>query len=179
MNKNLPELPFKVKIASPCPARWEDMGGDHRVRFCDHCRKNVYNLSAMSAAEAGELLQSRGGNLCARIFQRADGTILTEDCPVGVARYWGRLKALAAAGVASIVLACATAFAISENRDDNENHTQGTIVSAARGAVDKARKWFGIKPPQPQRALMGSICVATPAPSPNANQTPLPPVPAK
>src|SRR5579862_1949596 len=118
MKKNQPEpsspslaaLPFQIKIAKPCPARWADMGGDDRVRFCDHCRKNVYNLSAMSASEATELLQSRGGDLCARIYQRADGTVLTEDCPVGVAGYWRRLKTLVASGLALILVGCASAF---------------------------------------------------------------------
>src|SRR5262249_10788550 len=36
-----------VRIASPCHARWEDMVGNDRARFCGQCRKNVYNFSAM------------------------------------------------------------------------------------------------------------------------------------
>ena len=81
-------LPFNIRIASPCPARWEDMGGNDRVRFCDHCRKNVYNLAGMSPADAAALLEATKGRLCARIYQRADGKVLEEDCPVGVARQW-------------------------------------------------------------------------------------------
>src|SRR5579859_691193 len=114
-------LPFQLKIATPCPARWEDMGGDDRVRFCDHCRKNVYNLSAMSARDATALLEAKGGNLCARMFQRADGTILTEDCPVGVARYWRQLKALVAGCAATILVGCASAFAISGRDGGNDD----------------------------------------------------------
>ena len=41
-----------VKVASPCPADWDRMIGDERVRFCGQCELNVYNLSAMSEAPA-------------------------------------------------------------------------------------------------------------------------------
>jgi hypothetical protein len=44
----------------------------------------VYNLSGMSRVEAESLIQSKEGSLCVRFFQRADGTIITDDCPVGL-----------------------------------------------------------------------------------------------
>ena len=179
---NKPELPFKLKIASPCHARWEDMGGDDRVRFCDHCRKNVYNLSAMTAGDATALLEAKGGNLCARMFQRADGTVLTEDCPVGVARYWGRLKALVAGGVATILVGCASAFAIS-GRDGSYDRDK-RISIATRNATDKVKNWLGIKQPvNPGSLTMGSVCVSVPAPQPvqptlgKVRVTPNPPTP--
>jgi hypothetical protein len=167
---NKPELPYQIKIATPCPARWEDMGGDDRIRFCDHCQKNVYNLSAMTTRDATALLESKSGNLCARIYQRKDGTVLTEDCPVGVARYWGRLKALAAGGVAAILLGCATAFAIADDRDKDSDNEESRIVTVAQNASDKVKKWLGIKPAAqptlPTRVTMGMVCVSTPAPKP-------------
>src|SRR5688572_5083696 len=73
----------RVEIASPCPAKWDDMVGDEKSRFCSQCNLNVYNLSAMSEAEAERLIIEKEGNLCARIYRRADGTILTRDCPLG------------------------------------------------------------------------------------------------
>jgi len=80
------QLPIlqRVEIASPCPARWADMAGDDRVRFCEQCSLHVYNLAAMPAAEAETLIRRTEGRLCARVYRRADGTILTSDCPVGV-----------------------------------------------------------------------------------------------
>ncbi|HLK58799.1 MAG TPA: hypothetical protein VKU00_19660 [Chthonomonadaceae bacterium] len=75
-----------VKVASPCPAAWsamESIEGD-RVRFCNGCKKNVYNLSAMTQSEAEGLLRAHEGHLCIRYYQRRDGTVLTADCPVGV-----------------------------------------------------------------------------------------------
>ena len=76
----------RVQVASPCPARWDEMDGDDRSRFCHQCNKHVYNFAAMSEAEANRLLEATEGGLCGRIYRRADGTILTSDCPVGVAR---------------------------------------------------------------------------------------------
>jgi hypothetical protein len=74
----------RVQVASPCPVRWDSMRGDNRKRFCDQCRLNVYNLSAMTREEAAELVLRAEGRFCAGFYRRADGTILTRDCPVGL-----------------------------------------------------------------------------------------------
>ena len=73
-----------VRIASPCRADWDKMQGDERVRFCGTCAKNVYNLSSLSRKEAEKLIQEKEGQLCVRFYQRADGTMLTDNCPVGL-----------------------------------------------------------------------------------------------
>src|ERR1041385_6718258 len=73
----------EVRIASPCHAAWYAMTGDHRARLCDSCRRHVYNLSAMEVEEAAALIEKTEGQICIRLFRRADGTVLTEDCPVG------------------------------------------------------------------------------------------------
>ncbi|MGZ3438637.1 MAG: hypothetical protein ACXVDD_03950, partial [Polyangia bacterium] len=66
-----------LRIATPCSADWDEMAGDERVRFCGKCEKNVYNLSAMTR-EAGEaLVREKEGRMCVRMYQRADGTVLT------------------------------------------------------------------------------------------------------
>lgn len=93
----------RIRIASPCPARWEDMAGDERRRFCGQCRLDVYNLSAMTRAEATALVSGAEGRLCAGFFRRADGTVLTRDCPVGLRA----ARAAAAAGLRRIGAAAA------------------------------------------------------------------------
>lgn len=72
-----------IRIASPCSAKWEQMKGDDQVRHCPECDRNVYNLSAMTEREAEQLIAAHTERLCARFYQRADGTILTQDCPSG------------------------------------------------------------------------------------------------
>lgn len=73
-----------VRIASPCPKKWEEMVGDERTRFCSHCQLNVYNFSAMTQTETEAFLMKAEGRVCGRFYQRADGTMLTQDCPVGL-----------------------------------------------------------------------------------------------
>src|SRR3954465_5748427 len=82
-SRSLPLLD-RVFIASPCHASWEAMTGDERARFCQSCEKTVYNLSAMTSKDAEALLAEHGEKACVRFYRRADGTVMTSDCPVGV-----------------------------------------------------------------------------------------------
>jgi hypothetical protein len=92
-----------VKVASPCPADWDRMIGDERARFCGQCELNVYNLSAMSTLEAESLIARTEGRLCVRYYRRKDGSIITQDCPVGLRRLKQRAARIKRA-VASLVL---------------------------------------------------------------------------
>ena len=89
-----------IRLAFKCPQRWEDMVGDDRVRDCRGCNKQVFNLSAMTRADAEALLEARGVAPCVRFFRRADGTVMTSDCPTGQRRGGRRLAMVAAAGSA-------------------------------------------------------------------------------
>ncbi len=90
-----------LNVASPCSEKWTDMPGDERVRACDKCKQNVYNLSALTRAEAEALIVERNGRMCVRYYQRADGTILLADCTVGK-RNKRVVRAIAAGIAASI-----------------------------------------------------------------------------
>ena len=80
-------------IAAPCPVSWEKMRGDDRVRFCDQCQQHVYDLSEMTTAEALELIRRNDSRLCVQLYRRADGTVLTSDCPVGLRwKLWKKLR---------------------------------------------------------------------------------------
>src|SRR5687767_8551316 len=92
------QSPLKnIRIASPCSADWAGMIGTERKRYCGECKLNVYNLSGMSAKEAEGLLTQSEGRLCVRYFRRADGTILTKNCPVGWAKVKERMSRVATA----------------------------------------------------------------------------------
>jgi hypothetical protein len=100
----------RVSIASPCPADWDEMPGTDQVRHCSQCNKNVYNLSAMTRREAEALLQETEGRLCARFYRRADGTILTENCPAGLRAIGRRVSRFAGAALSAVAaLSSATA----------------------------------------------------------------------
>jgi hypothetical protein len=63
----------------------------------------------MTTSEAGILLQrgtATGAMPCMQLYRRADGTIITDDCPVGLRRVrdqWRRMRATAAAALALLV----------------------------------------------------------------------------
>jgi hypothetical protein len=90
----------QIRVASPCNARWEDMTGDERARFCGSCCKNVYNLSAMTRAEIVTLIHEKEGNFCGRFYRRHDGRLITADCSEGRRRRRNR-----------VLQACQSAFA--------------------------------------------------------------------
>ena len=102
MGKKLPVIDEsfldRVGVATPCNAAWSDMKGDARVRRCGECRLDVYNLSAMTRAEAAAFITRRsrtrswGARTCVRLYRRGDGTLLTQDC-------WERLRAARRRGV--------------------------------------------------------------------------------
>jgi TonB family protein len=71
----------QIDVAAPCGERWDDMRGDERVRVCERCDQRVYDLSALSRAEAERLVAGAGGAVCVRFRRRADGTVVTRDCP--------------------------------------------------------------------------------------------------
>src|ERR1700742_3001033 len=91
-----------LKIASPCSQDWNAMLGDDRKRYCGECKLNVYNLSGMSKTEAEKLIMNSEGRLCVRFYTRTDGSVSTEDCPVGWAKVKQRTRAYVTAAASLI-----------------------------------------------------------------------------
>ncbi|MFI5105952.1 MAG: carboxypeptidase-like regulatory domain-containing protein [Terriglobales bacterium] len=109
-----PEISLsQLRVASRCPAKWEEMAGDERVRHCAECDLNVYNLSAMTERQVQQLVaESRTAQrrLCARFYRRSDGTMITQDCPRGL-RAAGLRVARMAAAILSALMSVSTASA--------------------------------------------------------------------
>ena len=100
-----------VRIAAPCAASWERMPGDDRVRHCGSCDLNVYDFAEMTEGEVRALLERAGGRLCARLYRRADGTLLTKDCPTGLRALRRRVSRISAAAVAALLSVAPASFA--------------------------------------------------------------------
>ena len=114
--RHLPLLD-NLHIAAPCSADWSRMTGDARVRFCGSCENHVYNLSDMTRSEAEALLVEKEGKLCVRYWQRTDGTVLTADCPTGVATRRRKRRVMAATfSAVSAVAAAASVFGARSHR---------------------------------------------------------------
>jgi hypothetical protein len=152
-----------VRIASPCDARWEDMTGDERTRRCAQCALDVHNIAAMTRAEAEALIARHlgpggdGSRLCAQIYRRADGTILTRDCPVGLAavRVKARRALARVAGAIAAVIAGGVAVVGADRIADHAN-AGGWIARARLRAAEPFASVRAalIAPPPP---LMGQM----------------------
>ena len=106
-----------ITIATPCKADWSKMTRmteDDRVRECGDCNKRVYNLSEMTREQAQALIIAHDGDLCARYYQRADGTIILKDCEIGIAAR--RRQKWIAAGAAVFLAGSAGAAAMALHR---------------------------------------------------------------
>ena len=150
-------------LAKPCSAKWDDMPGDERARHCGACKLNVYNFAEMTRAEIEKLLIEKEGKVCGLLYKRPDGTVLTKDCPVGLARIRRRVALLSGALAASIFLAAGTVLA-----------RVGLTQSNGEAPAKAVKDWLVKKQLPPQKlAVPGGICIAPPT------TTPLPvPVPA-
>ena len=100
----------RLRIAEPCQAGWEGMAGDERVRHCTLCSLNVYNFAEMTRDEVRALILRTEGRVCARLYRRADGTVITRDCPTGMRAMRRRASRVAAALIAALCSLPAFAF---------------------------------------------------------------------
>ena len=117
-----------LKVASPCSANWNEMVGNERQRHCGDCQLNVYNLSGMTRPEAENFLINAEGRVCVRFFKRADGTVLTKDCPVGWQAIKCRVSKMATA-FASLIFAALGGIGVSNYfAKVSEPHTMGTMM---------------------------------------------------
>jgi hypothetical protein len=118
----------ELSIAAPCRASWEQMVGDDHVRFCGQCEKNVYNLSSLPREEAEALLVAKEGKMCVRLYRRADGTVLTNDCPVGVKKRRRRRAAFATMAGSLMAAAAAVGLESKATMGDPMPATMGSAV---------------------------------------------------
>jgi len=56
----------QIEIKNPCSQDWETMHGNDIVRFCDHCTKDVTDISTFSLKEAVRLVRRSNGSICLR-----------------------------------------------------------------------------------------------------------------
>lgn len=167
--KNFTNPLNNLKIASPCSADWDEMQGDARKRFCGECKLNVYNLSGMTRNEAEDLLQNSEGRLCVRFFQRPDGTVLTNDCPVGWARIKQRVSKTAAA-FASLVIGLVSGLGLTAayNKSDVEI-TMGDVEISSPTPKPTPKATPKATPPK-ITPMMGAIVAPQNTPKPEKSE---------
>jgi hypothetical protein len=165
MTHTLPTLD-QVQIASPCHVSWDEMRGDEQVRFCSHCKLQVYNLSEMPQDEAESLVRQREGRLCIRLYRRHDGTVLTRDCPVGIRALRRRLVRSVAA-LAGLLLAMIGGTALG-------SFCNRSLPGSFRRPAEAFANWVQ---PQPPIMEMGDMVMGAVAPPTACGPGPVTPQP--
>ena len=158
-----------LKVASPCPADWNEMYGDDRKRFCGDCKLNVYNLSGMTTGEAERLVTNAEGRLCVRYYQRADGSIITADCPVGWAKIKQRTRVYATAAFSLVMALLTGVFFVS--LFSRQTATVGVLripFTTPTPTPPPEHTMGAIAPP---RYVQGNVAVPTPTPSKEKKST--------
>jgi phage FluMu protein Com len=129
------------------------MVGDDRVRFCNQCNLNVYNISTMAKAEAESFIANAEGRICAKLYRRADGSILTRNCPIGLRAVRKKVSRAAAAAFSALVslFGGSTLFAQQQPKNekdvdirrtlrrDGQAAVEGTVFDGARALITGAR----------------------------------------
>jgi hypothetical protein len=151
---DLPELGV-VRIARPCSQKWSNMTGDERVRLCAACNCKVFNFAEITSEEARQLLRrnAEGDRICARIFKRFDGTVLTKDCPRGYSHGWRYArKLLPSARGAGLILVVLLAVLVGTVTLFGDNIRRLFAMSAEGGlpGIETPQ----VQPPPPQSHRM-------------------------
>lgn len=66
-----------IDVREPCTENWEEMTGNHEVRFCSHCSRNVFDLSAYTRQRAEKLVRDSNGGICVRYRKDERGRVVT------------------------------------------------------------------------------------------------------
>lgn len=106
-----------IPIPEPCHAEWDAMRPEDQGRFCFSCSKKVHDLSAMTKAEAAEVLRRAAcEDLCVSFQHDEHGTVVFREpapapatvVPLARLRRPRSVAAMVAgAGMAAALAACA------------------------------------------------------------------------
>ena len=115
-----------------------------RARFCDSCRRPVYDSRALTQNELGDLIATQEGRRlpCVRLHRRSDGTIVTRDCFAPVVRA-GRFLWLKV-GVAATLFWTAVVASTSWTRRPDAS----VIQSEGRAETNTRKLPFILRPPE-------------------------------
>ena len=151
-----------IRIASPCPANWDEMYGNDRMRFCGECKLNVYNLSGMLRKEAENLVANAEGRLCVRYFQRKDGTIITQNCPVGWAKVKARTKVYVTAVFSLMMTLFGGVFVASLFARQSRQPVMGDIAEPRPTPTPEVQMLTGAIAPNTNTTTMGKVSPSYP-----------------
>jgi len=155
----------RVTIARPCPMRWEDLAGDERRRFCEHCQLSVHDLSALPRAEAAALLAEGARSaerLCVTYVRGPARELVSADAPVrkGSDRAPRSLRSVAAllVGLGGLLLAACRPTARPDEAATDPSAGAGAGSGAASDRVPAGSRITGeVAAPTTDLRLLGYV----------------------
>jgi len=118
------------------------MAGDERIRHCSLCELHVYNFAEMTRDEIRELLMRSNGRVCARMYRRADGTLLTRDCPSMLKTARRRISRFGSAVMAALLSLSSLAAGCATSRPKKE--TPGMSLGHERSSNPLQAVFLGV-----------------------------------
>ncbi|MFL6468188.1 MAG: ankyrin repeat domain-containing protein [Pyrinomonadaceae bacterium] len=142
----------RIRVNEPCTQDWETMRGSKTVRFCDHCSKNVNNLSEMSRKDAVRMIRATGADICVRYIKNPTNELpMFADQLIQISRRAPRL----AAGVMSASMSLAT-MAYSQGSARSAEHKTASI-ERVQTSVDENKMNKPADDLKAQRTLSGTV----------------------
>lgn len=121
----------RMIIPAPCNADWDSMIGNERVRFCEHCKLHVTDLSSLTRTDAIRLVERSRGGVCVRYIVGPSGGVVTRNMPEPLYRI-GRRVSKIAAGAFSATLSISTVAA--QTRPANSARQSTNVVESVQTA---------------------------------------------
>lgn len=90
------DLRSQLEIKKPCTADWDQMVGNSRVRFCEHCQLAVNDLSFLTPKRVRRLIAKSKGRLCVRYVRDRNGNPLLAQVPGQLHKISRRVSRIAA-----------------------------------------------------------------------------------
>ncbi len=81
-----PDRLDRMQVQTPCEMDWELMAGDKKVRYCDLCQRNVYNLVQLTRVEIDKIWETEPERVCARIMKDDAGRLVTRETDATAAK---------------------------------------------------------------------------------------------
>lgn len=153
-----------IQIATPCRANWDKMqvrDESGAVRHCQSCQKNVYNLSMMNRAEALALIQQHEGEMCVRLARRADGTVINNDCPVGLQSKSRRRRGWTIAAILAALIPSPLSAMLKRASAATLRVVPVFSTLEKSPAGEKVFAW--LDPPDPDSMIMGLMVAPSPS----------------
>jgi Carboxypeptidase regulatory-like domain len=132
-----------IEVPKPCDKSWNEMIGGDVSRFCLHCEKEIYNISAMTHQEAKKLLFQSKERVCIRMEREPDGRIKTLKKQLH--QITRQMPLAAGVLTASLILAGATnaqetkvetsKITITQIADKNSKPTISGVITDSNGAI--------------------------------------------